>query len=160
MVASFGGPIFAARGQAIVSMKMGGGSSSGGVPTGVVVRHDAVQRGDLTVETTVREGRAEDWLLVQHLLGSDLDRDTLVFPVASVVDRETVVMKVLGRRRRVMVFRCGTSWIARTRSGGRTILVHGHRVDPASLEIVRLLDDEVNQAIADADEAMRRARQQ
>ena len=112
----------------------------------------------MTVETTVQEWRAQDWSLVQHLLGNDIDRDALVFPIRSIVHRETVAMRVLGRRRQVTVLRCGSSWIARTRSGGRHVLVHGHRVAPASLAIVCLSDEDLNQAIADADEAMRRAR--
>jgi hypothetical protein len=159
MVAGFGGPIFAARGEPVLSTKMGGGSRSGGLPTGVTVRHEAVRRGEVTVETTVQEFQVQDWLLVQHLLGSDIDREVLVFPVTSIVDRETLAMKVLGRRRQVSVFSCGSSWIARTRSGGRHILVHGFGVAPASIELVRLSDDELSQAISDADEAMRVARQ-
>ena len=44
MVAGFGGPIFAARGDVVLSTKMGGGSRSGRVFTGVDVQHDAVDR--------------------------------------------------------------------------------------------------------------------
>src|SRR5688572_4214053 len=83
MVAGFGGPIFAVRGDPVLSTKMGGGSRSGGLPSGVDVQHDAAGRGELTVETTVQEWKTQDWQLVQHLLGSDIDREALVFPTTS-----------------------------------------------------------------------------
>jgi hypothetical protein len=157
-VAGFGAPIFGARGETVLSRQMSGGHYSNGLPTGVMLRHGTVQRGEVTVETTAQEERTQDWLLVRNLVGSDIDRDSLTFPVTSIVEREKVAMKVVGRRRPVTVFRCGSSWVARTRSGGRHILVRGYKVDPESVEIVRLSEDELGQAIDEADAAMRRAR--
>lgn len=152
-VADMGGPLFAVCSPLLGEPTVSGWGRRYGDGTGSITIQQAAlsgwDGGEVETETSLDEWSDRPNIVVRQLLGSDRTRP-LDFPFSSTVTRETVTMRVAGRRRRVGLYRCSVRWIVPVRVGGRHITVTGRTVDPATVELVHLTDDDVEAALAAA----------